>query len=213
MVELVDAADSKSAVLRDVGVRVSLGAPLFSMNRCLWVNPKNPLYITYHDEEWGVPVHEDRKHFECLILEGAQAGLSWETVLRKRAAYRQAFHGFDPLLVSQMSEGALDQCLQNPGLIRHRQKIQSVRQNARVFLDIQRAFGSFDTYVWAFVGGSPRVNRPKTLGDMNTQTPESQALSKDLKKRGMRFVGPTIIQSYMQAAGLFNDHVEDCCKG
>ena len=179
--------------------------------RCAWVTD-NPLYIQYHDEEWGVPVHDDQVLFEFLILEGAQAGLNWETILKKREGYRQAFHNFDPNKVAAMSDAELEILQSNPNIIRNKLKIFSARKNAKAFLEIQKEFGSFDAYVWQFVGGKQKKNAWKTLKEIPTETPESQALSKDLKKRGMSFVGPTIMYAYMQAVGLVNDHTMDCWK-
>jgi len=177
--------------------------------RCIWAG-ENPLMIQYHDVDWGVPVHDDRKHFEMLILEGAQAGLSWETVLRKRWEYRKAFKGFDPKKVARMTDAQLEGMLENPGIIRNRLKVFSARKNARVFVEIQNEFGSFDAYVWRFVGGKPVDGRRKTLKSIPANTAQSDVLSVDLKKRGMSFVGSTIIYAYMQATGLVNDHTTDC---
>lgn len=178
--------------------------------RCAWVGHNKPHYEQYHDNEWGVPVHDDQKHFEMLILEGAQAGLNWETILKRREGYRAAFKQFNPNEVALMSDDELEQQLTNPKIIRNRLKIFSARQNAKVFLAIQQEFGSYDAYVWHFVNGSPKINRPETLKDVPANTPESDALSKDLKKRGMNFVGSTIIYAYMQAIGMVNDHTLDC---
>lgn len=180
--------------------------------RCGWVGVGKPFYEEYHDTEWGVPVHDDRKHFEMLILEGAQAGLSWETILKKRAAYRKAFKEFDPVKVARMGDAALEKLLGDAGIVRNRLKVFSARRNALAFLDIQKEFGSFDAYVWCFVGGKPIQGRRKTLRDVPATTAESDALSKDLKKRGMTFVGSTIIYAYMQAIGMVNDHVADCWR-
>lgn len=180
------------------------------MQRCWWAKEGHSEYEQYHDKEWGVPVHDDVKHFEMLVLEGAQAGLSWETILKKRAAYREVFKGFDPKIVAAMTDQELELLLQNPGIVRNRLKVFSARRNALVFLAIQEEFGSFDHYVWRFVSDKPRLNNPKTLLDVQTSTLESDLLSKDLKKRGMSFVGTTIIYAYMQAVGLVNDHVENC---
>ena len=180
--------------------------------RCAWVPADHPAYQRYHDQEWGVPVHDDRVHFEFLALEGAQAGLSWATILQKREGYRQTFHDFDPHKAAAMSDAELEAQLTNPAIVRHRLKVFSVRKNARVFLQIQQAFGSFDAYVWAFVGGKPQVNRWKTLAEIPARTEESDLLAKDLKKRGMSFVGSTIIYAYMQAVGLVNDHTTDCFR-
>ena len=180
--------------------------------RCPWANPQNTLYIQYHDTEWGVPVHDDRTHFEFLILEGAQAGLSWETVLNKRATYKTIFYNFDPALVAAMTDDELAAALQNPGIIRNRLKVYATRTNAPVFLSIQKEFGSFDAYIWKFVGGTPRRNHWNSLAEVPASTPESDALAKDLKKRGMTFVGTTIMYAYMQAVGLVNDHLISCWR-
>jgi DNA-3-methyladenine glycosylase I len=178
--------------------------------RCFGGDPGKEFYAEYHDNEWGIPVHDDKHLFEMLILEGAQAGLSWETILRRRQGYREAFYRFDPLKVASMSDRELDALLQNEGIIRNRLKIYATRQNAQVFLKIQQEFGSFDRYVWNFVNGKPILNHWRRFEDIPETTPESDALSKDLKKRGMTFVGPTIIYAYMQAVGLVNDHLIDC---
>lgn len=180
------------------------------MNRCPWVGKNKPHYEHYHDTEWGIPVHNDQKHFEMLILEGAQAGLNWETILKRREGYREAFKQFNPIAVAKMSDDELETLLTNPGIIRNRLKVFSTRQNALVFLNIQQEFGSFDDYVWKFVQGQTKINRPKSLDEVPTQTKESDALSKDLNKRGMRFVGSTIIYAYMQAIGMVDDHIQDC---
>jgi DNA-3-methyladenine glycosylase I len=178
--------------------------------RCFGDLPGKEFYADYHDREWGVPVHDDRHLFEMLILEGAQAGLSWETILKRRLGYRMAFHNFDAARVAAMSDRELEELLQNEGIIRNRLKIFGARQNARVFLDIQREFGSFDRYVWGFVGGKPIVNLRKQFKEVPCSSKESDALSKDLKKRGMTFVGSTIVYAFMQAVGLVNDHLVDC---
>lgn len=178
--------------------------------RCGWCGA-DPLYLAYHDQEWGVPVHEDRLLFELLTLEGAQAGLSWLTVLRKRASYRQAFAGFDPAQVARFSAEDEAALLQNPGLVRNRLKISSTVTNARAFLAVQEAFGSFDAYLWRDTGG-PRVNRWPTLAQVPAVTPEAEVLSRDLKRRGFRFVGPTIMYAFMQATGMVDDHVATCWK-
>lgn len=180
------------------------------MKRCIWVGTGKPHYEAYHDHEWGVPVHDDRKHFEMLILEGAQAGLSWETILKRREGYRKAFKGFDPKLVARMTDKQLEALLNDTGIIRNRLKVFSARKNALVFLKIQDEFGSFDAYVWKFVGGKPLINHPAAHSAIPVSTPESDALSKDLKKRGMSFVGSTIMYAYMQAIGMVNDHVKNC---
>ena len=182
------------------------------MKRCAWVGINKPHYEHYHDTEWGIPVHEDLKHFEMILLEGAQAGLNWETILKRREGYRDAFKQFNPLAVANMTDEELEKLLTNPNIIRNRLKIFSARQNARVFIKIQKEFGSFDHYVWQFVGGKQIVNRPETLKDIPVSTKESTALSRDLKKRGMRFVGETIMYAYMQAVGLVDDHVVDCFR-
>jgi DNA-3-methyladenine glycosylase I len=178
--------------------------------RCFGDGPGKEFYAEYHDKEWGVPVHDDRHLFEMLTLEGAQAGLSWETILKKRAGYRKAFHNFDPARVAKMKDSELEALVKNPEIVRHPRKIQSVRQNARVFLEIQSEFGSFDRYVWQFVDGKPIIGRWKSLKQIPCETPESKALSKDLKKRGMVFVGPSIIYAFMQAVGMANDHIVGC---
>jgi len=180
--------------------------------RCAWLMDGKPDYTEYHDTEWGVPVHDDQKHFEMLILEGAQAGLNWYLILRRRDGYRKAFKNFDPVKVSKMTDAELEDVLANGNVIRNRLKVFSARKNAAVFLSIQKEFGSFDAYVWRFVDGKPKVNRPKTLKDIPATTPESDALSKDLKKRGMSFVGSAIIYAYMQAVGMVNDHMMNCFR-
>ena len=182
------------------------------MHRCPWVGQNKPHYELYHDTEWGIPVHDDQKHFEMLILEGAQAGLSWETILKWREGYRESFKGFDPFVVANMNDVYLESLLSNPGIIRNRLKVFSARKNAVVFMAIQQEFGSFDAYVWRFVQGRPKINHPKSLQELPTHTSESDALSKDLKKRGMSFVGSTIIYAYMQAIGMVIDHIEGCFK-
>lgn len=188
---------------RDAGTKP--GGPV----RCGWVSQK-PHVIRYHDEEWGRPVHDDRRHFEMLLLEGAQAGLTWETILRRRDGYRKAFSGFDPAKVARFTAKKMAVLMKDAGIIRNRLKIDSAVTNARAFLAVQNAFGSFDAYVWRFVGGEPKINRWKTMKQVPATTLESDALSKDLKKRGFRFVGSTIIYAYMQAIGMVNDHTADC---
>ena len=178
--------------------------------RCAWAT--TPLSITYHDEEWGVPVHDDRTLFEFLTLEGAQAGLSWETILKKRDAYREAFAEFDPARVARFTPARVERLLQNPGIVRHRLKVESTVRNARAFLAVQDECGSFDAYVWRFVGGEPKVNRWETLKQVPASTPESDALSRDLLRRGFKFVGTTICYAFMQAVGLVNDHTIDCFR-
>lgn len=182
------------------------------MNRCPWVGQNKPHYEHYHDTEWGIPVHDDHKHFEMLILEGAQAGLNWETILKRREGYREAFKQFDPAACANLGDAYLERLLTNPHIIRNRLKVFSARQNAHVFLSIQQEFGSFDAYVWRFVQGQPKINRPQTLQDVPALTTESDALSKDLKKRGMSFVGSTIIYAYMQAVGMVDDHIQTCFR-
>jgi DNA-3-methyladenine glycosylase I len=177
--------------------------------RCAWVG-NQPHMIHYHDREWGVPVHRDRKHFEMLLLEGAQAGLTWDTILRKREGYRKAFASFDPAKVARFTTTKKASLLRDSGIIRNRLKIESAVTNARAFLAVQQEFGSFDRYVWGFVGGRPKVNRWVTMKQVPAMTPESDALSKDLKRRGFRFVGSTIVYAYMQAVGLVNDHLKRC---
>ena len=177
--------------------------------RCPWAG-SDPLYVRYHDEEWGVPSHDDRHLFEMLILEGAQAGLSWITILRKRAAYRKAFDRFDPRRVAKYDAKKLRALLADEGIVRNRLKIHGAVQNARAFLDVQREFGSFDAYLWRFVGGAPKINRPRTMKEVAPRTAESDALSKDLKKRGFTFVGSTICYAFMQAVGMVNDHLAGC---
>lgn len=183
-----------------------------NLNRCPWVDMSKPDYVAYHDREWGVPVHDDRVIFEFLTLEAAQAGLSWYTVLRKREAYRAAFAGFDAVKVARYGKKQINALLNNPGIIRNRLKIHAAVNNAGKFLQVQEKFGSFDAYIWRFVGGNPMVNRLKTLKDYPATSRESDALSKDLKQRGFKFVGSTIIYAHMQATGMVNDHVESCFR-
>ena len=178
--------------------------------RCSW--PRTELDIEYHDTEWGVPVHDDRTHFEFLILEGAQAGLSWSTILKKRPNYRKAFADFDPARVARFTDKRLTKLLADPGIVRNKLKVNSSVTNAKAFLKVQKEFGTFDIYVWRFVNGAPIVGAPKTPRDIPTHTPESDALSKDLLARGFKFVGTTICYAYMQAVGLVNDHMVDCFK-
>ncbi len=178
--------------------------------RCPWATGE--LSIRYHDEEWGVPVHDDRTLFEFLILEGAQAGLSWNTILNKRENYRQALDGFDPERVARYDRRKVEQLLRDPGIVRNRLKIASAVGNAKAFLQVQKEFGSFDVYIWQFVGGKPRVNSPKSLRQVPARTLESDAISKDLKRRGFNFVGSTICYAFMQAVGMVNDHVVDCFR-
>ena len=180
------------------------------MNRCTWAS--NELNIPYHDAEWGVPVHDDRLLFEFLILEGAQAGLSWDTVLRKRAAYRTAFDNFDAAVVAKYDEEKCGELLLNEGIIRNRLKIKSAVSNANAFLAVQKELGSFDKYIWSFIGGKPKVNKLKNHGDVPVKTEISDAISKDLKKRGFSFVGSTIMYAFMQATGMVNDHLITCFR-
>ena len=176
---------------------------------CAWAG-SDPVMRRYHDEEWGVPVHDDRKLFEFLILEGAQAGLSWSTILKKRESYREAFEGFDPARVARLDARRRAALMKNPGIVRNRLKIESAVTNARALLAVQDELGSFDRYVWGFVGGAPIQNRRRSLRDVPASTPESDRLSKDLKKRGFRFVGGTIMYAFMQAVGMVNDHETAC---
>jgi len=179
--------------------------------RCFGSGKK--LYAEYHDEEWGLPVHDDRQLFEMLILEGAQAGLSWETILKRRSEYRKAFHHFDPIKVAKMTDLELNALLENQGIIRNRLKIYAARKNAIVFLEIQKKYGSFANYIWNFVQGKPIITRRRSLKDIPASTPLSDTLSNDLKKKGMSFVGSTIIYAFMQAVGLVDDHLIDCPCG
>ncbi|MGH7740961.1 MAG: DNA-3-methyladenine glycosylase I [Candidatus Eiseniibacteriota bacterium] len=178
--------------------------------RCPWARPTNPLYVRYHDEEWGMPSHDDRHLFEMLILEGAQAGLSWETILNKRANYRRAFNRFDPRRIAKWNRGDIALRMRDAGIVRNRLKIESAVSNARAFLAVQKEFGSFDAYLWGYVEGKPRLNRIRSMRDIPPRTPESDALAKDLKRRGFRFVGSTIIYAFMQAVGMVNDHLMSC---
>lgn len=180
--------------------------------RCAWVDENDELYARYHDEEWGVSVHDDRHLFEMLVLEGAQAGLSWRTVLKKREAYRAAFDRFDPAKVARYGDERIASLMANPGIVRNRLKIRSAVKNARAFLAIQKEFGSFDRYIWDFTDGKPFDCKYKSLGDFTTTSPLSDEVSKDLKKRGMTFVGSTIIYAYLQAIGIVNAHTIDCFR-
>lgn len=181
-----------------------------AIKRCPWCGD-DPLYVAYHDEEWGVPCHDDRKLFEFLILEGAQAGLSWLTILRKRENYRRAFADFDAQTVAGYGAKDVARLLADPGIVRNRLKIGAAIDNARAFLEVQKEFGSFDAYSWAFVGGKPIINRWQSLSEIPAETDISRAMSRDLKQRGFRFVGPTIIYAHMQAVGMVNDHLISCC--
>lgn len=180
--------------------------------RCPWVPLDDPLYVSYHDMEWGVPVHNDRTIFEYLTLEGFQAGLSWRTVLHKRENFRMAFDGFDPQKISKYDETKIDELLENPGIIRNKLKIRAAISNAESFLEIQKEFNNFDNFIWQFVGGKPLQNKLKTLDDYQATTPESDALSEELKKRGFKFVGTTVCYAHMQATGMVNDHTVDCFR-
>jgi DNA-3-methyladenine glycosylase I len=179
--------------------------------RCAW-SGSDPLYQAYHDNEWGVPVHADRRLFEMLILEGAQAGLSWLTILQKRENYRKVFDGFDARKIATYNRAKVEKLMKDEGIVRNRLKIDSTVLNAKAFLAVQKEFGSFDTYVWRFVDGKPMVNRRQTIKDLPASTPESNALSKDLKERGFKFVGSTICYAFMQAVGMVNDHTIDCFR-
>jgi DNA-3-methyladenine glycosylase I len=181
------------------------------MQRCVWAG-SDPLYQAYHDDEWGIPVHDDRRFFEMLILEGAQAGLSWITILRKRDAYRRAFDRFDPCKVARFAAARKRLLLQNPGIVRNRLKVDAAVVNARAFLDVQAEFGSFDDYIWRFVDGRPKQNAWRAHGRVPARTDESDAMSKDLRARGFKFVGSTICYAFMQATGLVNDHVVGCFR-
>jgi DNA-3-methyladenine glycosylase I len=180
--------------------------------RCEWAGKDDPLMLAYHDEEWGVPHHDDRRLFELLTLEGAQAGLSWSTILRKRENYKAAFAGFDPKRVARFDRRKVERLLQDPGIVRNRLKVESTVNNAKRVLEVRKEFGTFDAYVWQFVRGTPIDERRRKLGDLPAETAESKAMSKDLKRRGFRFVGPTVCYAFMQAAGLVNDHVTGCFR-
>ena len=180
-------------------------------NRCGWCGD-DPLYVAYHDEEWGVPVYDDRTLFEFLILEGAQAGLSWSTILKKRAGYREAFDGFDPSKVARYDDRKTAELLANPGIVRNRLKVASAVSNAQAFLEVQEEKGSFSGYIWSFVDGRPIQNSWRSLAEIPGKTPLAEEISKDLKKRGFRFVGPTIVYAHMQATGMVNDHLVDCFR-
>lgn len=179
------------------------------LQRCPWAGPEE-IYIEYHDREWGRPLHDDRRLFELLVLEGMQAGLSWITVLKKREAFRRAFQGFDPERVARYGEADIEALLQNPAIIRHRGKLNAAVENARAFLEIQGAYGSFDRFLWAYVDGAPIINHPAAMEEVPASTPLSEAISRDLKRWGFRFVGPTIVYSFLQAAGLVDDHMIWC---
>jgi DNA-3-methyladenine glycosylase I len=181
------------------------------VRRCEWAGT-DPEMVAYHDTEWGVPVHDDTVHFEFLVLEGAQAGLSWSTILKRRAGYRKAFAGFDAAKVARFTPAKVDKLLTDTGIIRNRAKVESTVRNARGFLAVQKEFGSFDDYIWGFVGGRPIVNKWRRLAQLLPTSAESEALSKDLKRRGFGFVGPTVCYAHMQAAGLVNDHIVGCFR-
>lgn len=180
--------------------------------RCPWPNPEDSVMLKYHDTEWGVPVHDDRKLFEFLVLEGAQAGLSWKTILDRRENYRKAFAGFDPKKVAAFGEKDVKRLIEDKGIIRNRRKIEATLSNAKAFLEVQKEFGSFDKYMWAFVGGKPIRNEWRSPRQIPVSTPEAKIMSDDLRKRGFRFVGPTIIYSHMEAVGMVNDHIVDCFR-
>jgi len=186
-------------------------SPIKHLTRCEWTG-SDPLMVEYHDHEWGVPLHDDQKLFEFLILEGMQAGLSWMTILRKRESFREAFDGFDPIKVAQYDQEKIEKLMVNPGIIRNRRKIESAVRNAKSFLHVQNEFGSFDAYIWQFVDGKPQVNTWKKMNEIPAQTQSSEAMSRDLKKRGFNFVGPTICYAHMQATGMVNDHTMDCFR-
>ncbi len=180
--------------------------------RCGWVPEADPLYVAYHDEEWGTPSRDDRHLFELLVLEGAQAGLSWSTILRKREGYRQGFRGFDVDAVARFGARDVERLLADPGIVRNRAKIESAIGNARCVLEVREEFPSLADYLWSFVGGEPRVGEWRSLGEIPSETEESRAMSKDLKRRGFRFVGPTVCYAFMQATGIVNDHEVDCFR-
>jgi DNA-3-methyladenine glycosylase I len=183
-----------------------------NVKRCEWVNVDYPLMLQYHDCEWGVPVHDDRRHFEFLVLEAAQAGLSWSTVLGKREGYRRAFSDFDPRRVARYTPSHIEKLMLNPQIIRNRRKIEAAVGNARAFIKIQEEFGSFDVYCWTFVGGHPKMNSWKTVREIPATSVESEAFSKDLRHRGFSFVGPTVLYAHMQAVGMVNDHLIGCFR-
>jgi DNA-3-methyladenine glycosylase I len=189
-----------------------MGSTTVAIRRCAWVSGADPLMLEYHDREWGVPVHDDRKHFEFLVLEAAQAGLSWAIVLKKREGYRRAFAGFDPGKVARFNSRQIEKLVVNPEIIRNRTKIEAAVRNAQAFLEVQEEFGSFDSYCWRFVDGRPKQNRWKVMGEIPATSPESDAFSKDLKRRGFGFVGSTIVYAHMQAVGMVNDHLADCFR-
>jgi len=189
---------------------IELNAAIMTTSRCAWVSVDNPLMLEYHDREWGVPVHNDRKHFEFLVLSGAQAGLNFSVVLKKREGYRRAFDKFDPEKVAHYSEARIQKLRSDIEIIRNRMKIEAAVRNARAFLKTQEQFGDFDSYCWRFVGGRPKLNRWKAMGQIPATSSESDAFSKDLKQRGFSFVGSTVVYAYMQSVGMINDHLVDC---
>jgi DNA-3-methyladenine glycosylase I len=197
---------------RDGSVAVARLAVEQMPRRCEWVAEDDPLFVAYHDREWGVPSHDDRHLFELVTLEGAQAGLSWATILRKRHGYRSAFQEFDPSRVARFDRRKVDALLRDPAIVRNRLKVESTVNNAQRVLELQSECGSFDSYVWQFVDGVPIVGRPRKLSDLPSETAESKAMSKELKRRGFRFIGSTVCYSFMQAAGLVNDHVTSCFR-
>jgi len=182
------------------------------VTRCAWAGSADPVMLAYHDREWGAPVHDDRVHFEFLILEAAQAGLNWSTILKKREGYARAFRQFDPQTVARFTSRRIERLMADAGIVRNRAKIEAAVANARAFLEVQREFGSFDAYIWPFVGGHPIVHRWRTMRQVPATSRESERLSADLKRRGFRFVGPTIMYAHMQATGLVNDHQVDCFR-
>jgi DNA-3-methyladenine glycosylase I len=197
---------------RAIGVSARAHLRVVEPKRCAWVSTNDPLMLQYHDREWGVPVHDDRKHFEFLVLEAAQAGLSWSIVLKKREGYRRAFSEFDPEKVARYTERRIQKLTLDPGIIRNRMKIESAIRNAQAFLAIQKEFGSFDAYCWRFVDGQPKLNRRRAMGEIPATSRESDAFSKDLKRRGFSFVGSTVVYAHMQAVGMVNDHLVDCFR-
>lgn len=180
--------------------------------RCAWVNPNNGLYVNYHDTEWGVPVHDDQKLFEFIVLESAQAGLSWEIILKKREGYRKAFKNFDPKKVAKMTDTHVEKLLKDPSIVRNRLKVTATIENAKRFLEVQKEFGSFSDYMWGWVKGKPIQNAWKTIKQLPAKTPLAEAMAKDLKKRGFKFLGPTVWYAHMQAVGMVNDHTTDCFR-
>jgi DNA-3-methyladenine glycosylase I len=209
LIGMLDGYNFGKAIVRVASHR---GLQLMTTKRCTWVSMDNPLMLQYHDSEWGVPVHDDRKHFEFLVLEAAQAGLSWSIVLKKREGYRRAFSEFDPKKVARYTERRIQKLTLDSGIIRNRMKIEAAIRNAQAFLAIQEEFGSFDAYCWRFVDGRPKLNRWKTMRQIPATSHESDAFSKDLKHRGFSFVGSTVVYAHMQAVGMVNDHLVDCFR-